>query len=97
MPFSEMNVKKEIERRKNADSEFKKSWDDSRMEYDLLGQFMKLRKEQGFSQADIAEFLGSTQQVISRIEKHEQSPTLKTLCNWANVLNVDIQLVPRQM
>jgi DNA-binding XRE family transcriptional regulator len=95
MPFYELDIDAEIERRRSADPEFKKAWDDSRMEYDLLGQFMKLRKEQGLSQADIAEMSGSTQQVVSRIEKHEQSPTLKTLCNWANVLNVDIKLVPR--
>ena len=65
------------------------------MEYRLLGELVKLRKESGLSQTELAEKTGSNQRVISRIEKHEQSPTLKTLCNWANALNVDIQIIRR--
>lgn len=95
MPFYEIDIDTEIEKRCNADSEFKEAWDDSRMEYRLLGELIKLRKEKGLTQTAIAEVIGSNQRVISRIEKHEQSPTLKTLCSLANALDVDIQIVRR--
>lgn len=96
MPFVEVDIKAEIEKRRNADPEFKKAWDNSRMEYELLGQLTKLRKEQGLTQKDLADKTGKKQQVISQIEKHEKSPTLTTLCNLANALNVDIKIMPRQ-
>jgi DNA-binding XRE family transcriptional regulator len=94
-PFKEIDVQAEINKRLNADPELKEMWDNSRMEYRLLGELTKLRKECGLSQTDLAERIGSDQRVISRIEKREQSPTLKTLCNLANALNVEIRLVPR--
>jgi len=95
MPWVEVDVQAEIEKRRQADPEFKKAWDNSRMEYKLLGELQKLRNEQGLSQKDLAEKIESNQRVISKIERHEQSPTLTTLCNMANALNVDIVIVPR--
>jgi ribosome-binding protein aMBF1 (putative translation factor) len=95
MTFEKLNVKERIQYLRETDPEFKQTWDDSRMEYRLLGEMIKLRKERGLSQKELAEKLGSRQQVVSRIEKHEQSPTLKTLCGMANLLDVDIVLVPR--
>jgi len=32
--------------------------------------------------------------MASLIEKHERSPTLKTLCNMAKALNAEIKIVP---
>ena len=95
MPFVEVDIDKEIERMRDSDAEFKQSWDDSRMEYGLLGDLIRLRKEKGISQKELAEIVGNKQQVISRIEKREQNPTLKTLCRLADVLNADIRIVPR--
>jgi ribosome-binding protein aMBF1 (putative translation factor) len=95
MPWTEVNVQDEIEKRCQSDPEFKTAWDNSRMEYAILGEFMKLRNEQGLTQKNLAEKTKTKQQVISRVEKHEQSPTLKTLCGWANALNVELKLVPR--
>jgi ribosome-binding protein aMBF1 (putative translation factor) len=95
MPFEKVNIKERIEELRSTDPVFKKTWDDSRMEYRLLGEIIKLRKKKGLSQKELAEKIGSMQQVISRIEKHEQSPTLKTLCNMANALDMEIMFVPR--
>jgi len=96
MPFIEIDVASEIEKRRNSDPDFKKAWDDSRTEYKVLGELVKLRKEKGLSQTELAEKTGNKQQVISRIENRENSPTLKTLCSILDVLNYDIQFVPRQ-
>jgi len=97
MPFVQVNIKDEIKEKCETDPEFKEIWEESRMEYRILGELIKLRKEKGLTQADIAEKTGYNQQAISRIEKHEHSPTLKTLCSLANALNVDIQLTPRHI
>ena len=95
MPFTDFNITEHIENRRKSDSEFREAWDSSRMEYKILGDIIKLRKEKGITQVDIANKSGIKQQAISRIEKHENSPTLKTLCALADVLDFDIQLVPR--
>ena len=95
MPFKTINVDKLLQEKFDADPEFKELWDSSRTEYRILGELTKLRKEKGMSQAELAQKSGHRQQVISRIEKKESSPTLKTLCALAEVLDVDIQLVPR--
>ena len=95
MPFVEIDIDAEIEKRRNSDPEFKKAWDNSRMEYEILGQLIKLRNQKGWTQQELAEKAETSQQRISRIEKHEQSPTLKTLCRMADALNVNITLTPR--
>lgn len=95
MPFKKINVNEIIKQQCETDSEFKKAWDESRQEYKLLSDFIKIRKQKGLSQTDIARLSGNKQQVISRIEKHESSPTLKTLCKLADVLDYEIQLVPK--
>ena len=95
MPFVEVNIKEYIEKRRNEDPKFREAWDNSRTEYRLLGELIKLRKEQGLTQKNLAEKTGKKQQVISQIEKHEKSPTLKTLCRLTDALNVDIRFVPR--
>ena len=95
MPFVEIDVKEKIEHLRESDSEFKEAWDSSRTEYRILGELIRLRKEKGISQVELAKKTGHKQQVISRIEKKESSPTLKTFCALADELDIDIRLVPR--
>jgi len=96
MPFVELDVKKYINDTLEKDPELKQMWDESRTEYKVLGELVKLRKEKGVSQVELAEKTGNKQQVISRIENRENSPTLKTLCNILDVLDYEIQFVPRK-
>ena len=95
MPFEKIEVGQIIEEKRNSDPEFKELWDGSRTEYRILGELVRLRKEKGITQVELAQKSGYKQQVISRIEKKENSPTLKTLCCLADVLDVDIVLVPK--
>ena len=96
MSFKRINVNEEIEIKKSNDNEFKKIWDESRKEYQLLAEIVKLRKEKGLSQAELAIRSGNKQQVISRIENKENSPTLKTLCGLLDVLGYEITLQPKR-
>ena len=96
MPFKKVNVSALIKERLDADVELKEMWDSSRMEYAVLGELIKIRKGQGLSQSELAKKSGNKQQVISRIENKENSPTLKTVCSLLNALDYEIQLVPKQ-
>ena len=95
MPFKQIDVENLIQSKLDADPELKEMWDSSRTEYRILGELIRLRKQKGISQAELAEMTGHKQQVISRIEKKESSPTLKTLCALTDMLDVDIVLVQR--
>jgi len=95
MPFVEFDVKKTIEDMQVNDPEFREAWKESRTEYAVLGQLIKLRKERGLTQGELAKKTGNKQQVISRIESRENSPTLKTLCSILDALEYDIVFVPR--
>ena len=96
MPFEKLDVKKHIADTLEKDMELKELWDSSRTEYRLLGELISLRKARGLSQVDLALITGYKQQVISRLEQREISPTLRTLCCVADALDADIKLVPRQ-
>ena len=96
MPFVKVDFNEILNKTINADPELKRMWDESRTEYRVLGELVKLRKEKGLSQIELAEKSGNKQQVISRIENRENSPTLKTLCGLLDVLDYEIQFVPKQ-
>ncbi len=70
-------------------------WDESREEYRLIGEMIALRKSEGMTQEELAELTGSRQQVISRIEKKENSPTLKNFCAILNALGYELQIVKK--
>lgn len=96
MPFTEVNIKKAIDEEKQSNPGFAKSWDESRTEYKLLAELVQLRKAQKMTQEELATITGNKQQVISRIEKRENSPTLKTFCGLLNTLGYDLQIVKRR-
>lgn len=96
MPFKEINVNEQINEKRKNDREFDILWQESRNEYKLLADLVKIRKEANLSQSDLAERSGNKQQVISRIENRENSPTLKTLCSILDVLGYEIRFEPKQ-
>lgn len=95
MPFTEISIKESIDKEKQSNPDFARLWEESRTEYKLLAEFVKLRKEQKMTQEELAKITGNKQQVISRIEKRENSPTLKTFCGLLNTLGYDLQIVKR--
>ena len=96
MPFEKLNVADFIQESLDTDDELKDIWENTRMEYAVLGDLIKIRKEKGLSQAELAVKTGNKQQVISRIENKENSPTLKTICSILKALDYEIRLVPKQ-
>ena len=96
MPFVEINVKNEIEKKRQNNPEFKKAWDESRAEYRLIGEMISLRKQEKITQKELAEMTGNKQQVISRIETKESIPTIRVFSNILNALGYELQIVKKK-
>lgn len=96
MPFEQLHVQEEIRKRKTSSKEFEQLWEESREEYRLIGEMISIRKAEKVTQTELAEFTGSKQQVISRIEKKENSPSLRMFCNMLQALGYELQIVKRQ-
>ena len=92
MPFVEVNVKRQIEEKRQNDPEFRKAWDDSRAEYKLIGEMISLRKKEKITQKELARITGNSQQVISRIETMQTVPTLKVFNNILNALGYELRI-----
>ena len=92
MSFKKVNVKEEISKRIENDAELKAAYEQAQLEYDVVKQLVKARNEMGFSQNDVAKQSGLTQQMVSRIETVDNSPTLRNFIRYADSLGLQIKL-----
>ena len=60
-----------------ADQETLSEYERLRPRYALVGQIIGARAEQGITQAQLAERVGTRQTTISRLERGEGNPTLE--------------------
>ena len=60
-----------------ADQETLSEYERLRLQYELIGQIIGARAEQGITQAQLAERVGTKQTNISRLERGEGNPTLE--------------------
>ena len=95
MSFVRVDIKQEIEKQREEFPDFRKAWDESREEYKLIGEMVSLRKQEKMTQSKLAELTGNRQQVISRIEKKENSPSLRTFCNILDALGYELKIVKK--
>lgn len=95
MGFVKVDIEQKIEQKRIEDEQCKKLWDDSREEYRLIGEMTALRKAGKITQEELARLTGSRQQVISRIEKRENSPSLKSFCNILSALGYQLKIVKK--
>ncbi len=95
MPFIKVEVDKIIDQKKQESGQFQEAWEESREEYRLIGELIRIRKEEKITQTKLAEITGNKQQVISRIENKESVPTLRTFCNLINALGYTLQIVKK--
>jgi DNA-binding XRE family transcriptional regulator len=63
-------------------------------EYALLDEFLKARAEQGLTQAQVAEKIGTTQSAVARMESGggKHSPSLATLSKYAEALGCKLEV-----
>lgn len=95
MSFVQKSIDEIIEEKRQESLEFKKSWDESREEYRLIGEMISLRKKEKITQSKLAELTGNKQQAISRIENKENSPSLHLFCNLLDALGYKLKIEKR--
>lgn len=87
MGFLEKRLKKRLN-----DPEFKKEWERSELEYQVARQIIKIRKELGYTQKQVAQMLDTKQSAISRIENGDQNMTLAMMNSVAKALGGHVKI-----
>ena len=95
MPFEVFDIDKEIEKKRNENPDFRKAWDESRVEYELIGEMISLRKKEKITQQQLAAITGSKQQVISKIERKESIPTIRMFAKILDALGYELRIVKK--
>lgn len=75
-------IKKEI----LVDKETKKKYDNLEVEYQILGDIVRLRNQKKITQKELAVKIGTTQSALSRFEMGEVNPSLDFLKKVAGAL-----------
>jgi len=75
-------------------AEVKARYEELGDEYALLDEFLKARAEQGLTQAQVAEKIGTTQSAVARMEsgRGRHSPSLATLSRYAEALGCKLEV-----
>ena len=60
---------------------------------ELIDEMVRLRKKQKISQNQLAKKTGNKQQVISRIEHKDNSPSLRMFCAILGALGYELRIV----
>ncbi|MEV0646052.1 helix-turn-helix transcriptional regulator [Phytomonospora sp. NPDC050363] len=58
----------------------------------LIGALITARRRRGMSQRDLASRLGVTQGCVSQWEQSNRNLTIDRLCEWADVLDLHVQI-----
>ncbi len=70
---------------------FRKAWEEVQAENRLTRELVRLRVEQGLTQAQVAEMLGTKQAAISRLEHRPPRRATELLRKVANLYGYDVE------
>ena len=74
------------------DPEFKKEWDRTEPEYQVLAEIIKARIEKKLSQRELAKKAKTTQAVLSRIENMTVSPSIQLVQRIAEAMGKKLEI-----
>lgn len=86
-PEVEEDVEEHFEDLYEQDEEFRQAWDSRRLQRELGETLLQRRLQLGYSQRELAEKVGTSQNRIYLIESGEANPTLDTLGRLAEILD----------
>ena len=72
--------------------EVKNEYEKLKLLYDIKREIIKLRLEQGISQKELAEKVGTRQSAISRLESGEYNPSIEFLSKVAHALGKELNV-----
>ena len=74
------------------DQKVKSEYDNLDTLYNIKRQIIKLREEQGISQKELAEKIGTKQSAISRLENDDYNPSVELLDKVAHALGKKLDI-----
>ena len=74
------------------DPKVKSEYDNLDTLYNIKRQIIKLREEQGISQKELAEIIGTKQSAISRLENDDYNPSVELLDKVAHGLGKKLDI-----
>lgn len=74
------------------DPEVKKEYENLDVLYNIKRQIIKLREEQGISQKELADKIGTKQSAISRLENDDYNPSVELLDKVAQALGKKLDI-----
>jgi DNA-binding XRE family transcriptional regulator len=90
--FKRIDVRAEKEKLLKKEPELKEYVERADLEYQLIKNLVKIRKQKNITQKEISEKSGIRQQVISRIETCDTLPTLKTFLKYLDSMELEIKI-----
>jgi predicted transcriptional regulator len=92
MPYKIVDIKNEIKDRLENEPQLKSAYETAVDEYEVLKQLVKIRNELGYSQKEVAQQSGLTQQMVSRIETVDNSPTLRNFMKYIRGMGLELRI-----
>lgn len=89
-----MTMKDYFEKRAARDPEFREARERLRPEYEFRRALIQARLDNGITQADLAERVGTTQSAIARLESGGAEPSFNMLRRLSAALNVSFEIMP---
>ena len=80
----------EVKKQLLQDPEVKNEYEKLKVLYDIKREIIKLRIEQGLSQQELADKIGTKQSAISRLENGEYNPSIDFLNKVAKALGKEL-------
>jgi ribosome-binding protein aMBF1 (putative translation factor) len=71
---------------------FRKAWEESEVEYNLMVQLIEKRLKNNLSQRALAKKVGTSQSVIARIEGMDANPSIGLLKRIAKALDTKLSI-----
>ena len=95
MPFKKVNCRENLEKAIQDDPSLIKHVEEFKQEYTLIKSIVTARKNLGLTQKDVAIRSGLTQQMISRIENIDNSPSLSNFIKYVDALGLKLSVTPK--
>ena len=76
----------------NSDPEVMKELELNAVEYQVVREIIKARKELNLTQEQLADLVGTKQSNISRLESGEYNPTIEFLSKIANAMGKTLEI-----
>jgi HTH-type transcriptional regulator / antitoxin HipB len=86
------NLERYIRKRKKADPEFAKGFDEGYRDFRIGAILRQAREEAGLTQEELADRVGTRKTAISRMENHAEDIKLSTIQRVAKALGKNLEI-----